>query len=195
VSSPGNRAVEAFIEAFKPQPRLRILLDCDGVLAHFTRTFLEYFGSTARDEDINRFDIAKALGMPADSYARFGADVGWLNLCSVIPPYPGARAFVAALQARHDVYACTSPLNAAWLSQRAAWLERHVGIPLKQQIHCADKSLVAGGVLIDDAIHNCAAFPGRSILFAQPWNAEGAPDSPGVKRLDGYAAVLAELGC
>lgn len=177
---------------------MRILLDCDGVLAHFTKTFLDFCGSAATDEDITQFDIVKALGLPADTYAKFGADVGRLNLCSIIPAYPGAREFVQRLQAKHEVIACTSPFNTDWLSQRGAWLERHVGIPLKQQVQCKDKALIRGDVLIDDSWQNCEAWAeanpsGKTICFSQPWNRKHEFNWVYSMRLDGYEAVLQEL--
>jgi 5'(3')-deoxyribonucleotidase len=181
---------------------VRILLDCDGVLKHFTKTFLAFCGSLATDEAITEFDIVKALGLPADTYARFGAAIE-SGLCAAIPSYPGAREFVAKLQARHEVYACTTPFNVPWLSQRGAALEE-LGIPLKRQIQCADKSMVRADLLIDDKLESCLDFirPGQfAILFAQPWNAPKTDldrqrrEEWGVKRLDGYDAVLRELGC
>jgi 5'(3')-deoxyribonucleotidase len=189
---------------------MKILLDCDGVLKHFTKTFLEFCGSSATDEDITQFDICKALGLPGDSYARFGNAIAPQQLCAAIPSYPGARQFVAALQARHEVYACTTPFNVPWLSQRGAALEA-LGIPLKRQIQCADKAMVRADLLIDDKTESCIEFGAvngamltrrrLAILFAQPWNAlktdfdRAHLAAYGVKRLDGYDAVLRELGC
>ena len=89
--------------------RLTIALDVDGVLAHFTHTFREFAAPWATDDQIDRWDIVEALGLPGDTYARFGAAVGIRGLCIDIPRYPGARDFVLDLQRDHEVYAVTAP--------------------------------------------------------------------------------------
>lgn len=185
--------------------KLKILLDVDGVLANFTRAFLDYFGNGATDADITQWDIVKALAdgphaLPVDAYRQFGEDVGRLNLCSTIQPYPGSRDFVDTLRALgHEVVACTSPMNAAWLSQRAAWLERHFDIKVKHQIHCSDKSRIEGDVLIDDNWEHCHDFVrGRgqqrfALLFDRPWN-QPPVASRQMRRVANYAHILELVG-
>jgi 5'(3')-deoxyribonucleotidase len=171
--------------------RLTIALDCDGVLAHFTETFRQFAAPWATDDQIDRWDIVEALGLPNDTYARFGAAVGIRGLCIGIPRYSGARDFVLDLQRDHEVYAVTAPFNAEWLTQRADWLLR-LGIDLAHQVHTHAKHRVRADVLIDDRPEHCASFPGRAILFDQPWNRRAALPANGV-RCVGYAETLAEI--
>lgn len=192
-----------------------VLVDVDGVLANFGSSILTALG--LQDQycaaDIKQFDIQKALNLQEDCYAQYGRLVDLHQLCLTMPPYEGARTFVQRLQSKHTVYACTSPLKEAesWLSQRSAWLNREVGIDLKHQIFCTDKSMVRGDILIDDKPEHCRNFAGAngamlsrklcSVLFAQPYN-EPIDDFDrtlrecyNIARIDGYEPICTLLNC
>jgi 5'(3')-deoxyribonucleotidase len=67
-------------------------------------------------------------------------------------------------------------MNAAWLTQRAEWLEAF-GVPLDQQIHTHCKHALSGtwDILIDDRAENCEAFEragGRAFCIATPYNTQ-----------------------
>jgi len=119
-------------------------------------------------------------GARLPSHAWVG--LAWLvkseQACRHINVLPGASKFWSSLQAAgHHVRVCTSPLPNCpeWMSQRAAWLQMHFGIPPQQQIHMHDKADLAGAydVLIDDKPKNCELFVaagGRAYCIAQPYN-------------------------
>lgn len=143
---------------------MRILVDCDGVLADLDSYFLAWLrqqdGIARTPEDLWDFDYVRSLSIPHATEARFWAEVAHQRHCERIAPFKGAREFVAALQAKHDVRALTATSNAAWTGQRAEWLERVVGIQARHQIICgkAEKPYVDGDVLIEDALHNVEAW-------------------------------------
>lgn len=166
---------------------LRILCDADGVLVDFVALCLDYvaknYGLSYRREAIDKWDCMAALGFPTE-WPRFAAAVGPLELCRKMQPMPtgmpgGAAAFLVALEAIGEVKIATTPMNSAWLSQRAEWLEEHLAVPLSRQIHLHDKDILAGGargadVLIDDKVENCEAFTaagGVAFCIATPYNA------------------------
>lgn len=170
---------------------LRILCDADGVLVDFVALCLDYvarnYGLSYRREAIDQWDCMAALGFPTE-WPRFAAAVGPLELCRRMAPMPtdvpgGAAAFLVALESLGEVKIATTPMNPAWLQQRAEWLEEHMGVPLSRQIHLHDKDELTGGargwdVLIDDRVENCVRFAeagGRAFCIAAPYNAH-CPD-------------------
>lgn len=157
-----------------------ILIDCDGVLSHFTRAcfaLAERVGVHATDEDVAEWDTAKCIGYPGLNDAITRAILRD-ELVYRMPEYPGAIAWLRSLEAEHgadNVFVCTSPWNAEWLSQRAAWLEKR-GVPLQRQIQCSAKHLVPG-LLVDDrpGVH-LTRTDGATFCLARPWNkGDGAP--------------------
>lgn len=179
---------------------MRILLDCDGVLADLDTHFLAWLrretGETYTTDQLIEFDYCKSLGISKRVEARFWASVEHEQHCARLAPFDGAREFVAALQAHHDVRALTATSNAAWTGQRAAWLQREVGITPRHQIICgkAEKPYVQGDVLVEDAPHNVEAWlamqPGRVVLIDRPCNRSFQLPRRCVRALD-YAEALA----
>lgn len=160
--------------------RLRVLCDVDGVLADFVGTFLDYiqktYGLSYRRDAIDQWDCMVAVGMPKSEWRRFSDAVAPLELCRKMLPIPGAAAFLVALESAFDVQVATTPMNAAWLTQRAEWLEEHMGVSLERQKHLHAKEELAGSwdVLIDDKVENCVAFTeagGIAFCIATPYNA------------------------
>lgn len=174
--------------------RLRIFVDCDGVLADFVGAVLDYLArntplTQVRREAIDRWDCFAAVGC-AEQWPYFSKACDQLDLCRNMRELPGARELwaeclrLSAGQAR----VLTTPMTVAWLSQRAAWLESF-GIPLGAQIQIgksACKSLLVnetdtGCVLIDDKVENCEAFQragGWAFCIAAPYNAHVSPHVP-----------------
>ncbi len=171
-------------------PRLRVLVDCDGVLADFVGLCLDYaarqYGLTYQRAAIDQWDCLAAMGLEPSEWGRFSASVGPLELCRRMATLPGAAAFLVALEAEYgpdNVKIATTPMNAQWLTQRAEWLEEHFAIPVARQIHIHDKDdltrhYIAPGprgwdILIDDKVENCAAFQdagGLAFCIAAPYN-------------------------
>lgn len=170
-------------------PGLRVLVDCDGVLSDFVQLCLEYvasqYGRHFTREQIDQWDYGAAMGL-TDFWPRLGDDVERLQLCRTMPVLPGASAFLRQLERLEGVSSvkiCTTPMNVAWLSQRAAWLVAEMGVELKRQIQIHDKQDLAGDgwsgtkwdILIDDKIENCADFVnagGLAFCISAPYNTE-----------------------
>jgi 5'(3')-deoxyribonucleotidase len=178
-------------EFASPPARLRILVDCDGVLSDFVGLILNWVerthGLAYRRESVDQWDCLAALGFGPEEWKRLSDSVGPLELCRKMPTLPGAAAFLVALEAQAEVKVATTPMNAAWLGQRAEWLEEHMGIPLERQIHIHDKSDLAGptyagkrwDLLIDDKVENCVAFAeagGISFCLAAAYNTDCPAD-------------------
>lgn len=180
-----------------------ILLDCDGVLADLTNYFLAWV--ELRHDGVKRTaeqcteDSWVPQICPRHVEDRFFADAEHGKHCARLPAYPGARDFVDALKAKHEVWACTAASSAAWSGQRAEWLERVVGIEARRQIICGRKAkqYIEADALIDDNARNVDEWGLRhgyanALLFDQPWNRK-APST--LARVFGYSDALKRLGC
>lgn len=167
----------------RSKPRLRILVDCDGVLSDFVQLCLDYavlhHGLRFQRSAIDQWDCMAALGFPKSEWKVFGERIGPLEMCRKMPVMQGAADFYAKLLRLGEVKVATTPFNAAWLTQRAEWLEEF-GVPLDRQIHIHDKQDLACGmseegweILIDDKVENCVAFVkagGRAFCIAAAYN-------------------------
>jgi 5'(3')-deoxyribonucleotidase len=158
--------------------RRRILLDVDGVLADFAGALVD-FVNLSRINPITRkslteWDLLKAAGA-SDQQEAFDRLASRPGFCGTLAVCPGAQAFVKSLQEFAEVVIVTAPYeNAArWTHERLHWLKEHFAIDKRDVVFAKRKSLVAGDLLIDDALHNVGRnHYARSILIDQPWNQE-----------------------
>lgn len=178
--------------------RLRVLLDVDGVLGHFTlaaRTWADARHSLRfTDEQITDYNIMKSFGLADPEWPSF---ISWLSetrFCREMPVYPGAKDFVASLRHLGEIVAVTTPFVGVshWEADRRAWLNVHFGIGHDDVVFCKRKELVRGSILIDDKPANVEAFGGEAgqtgLLFTRPWNAN---HSGGYHvRVDSYRGAL-----
>lgn len=163
--------------------KLRILCDVDGVLADFVGLVLDYVqkntGLSYLPAAVDQWDCFACLGL-SEHWPYFRTQCDELRLCRTMRPLPGASEFYAELRRiASDVRVCTTPMTAAWLSQRAEWLIEF-GVPLKEQIQWCDKHELwpAYDVLIDDRAENCEAFTaagGVAFCIATPYNNHLSP--------------------
>lgn len=151
-----------------------VLVDCDGVLSDFHTAVLDLAfqvaGIDKTLEDWTEWDTRTALGWPeADEWIT--RRVLENEFCYRMNAYPGALSFLRRLEGmvgKENVLICTSPWNAEWMSQRAAWLEDVAEVPVKRQIQCSRKDLVAG-LLIDDSSKHLRERD-SGFCIARPWN-------------------------
>lgn len=182
-----------------------ILLDCDGVIGHFTAGARQWVreerGLNFTDEELTNYDLMASFGL-AGEWAPFRAWLSARRFCRTMPTYDGAREFVKALRKLGDVVVVTSPFVSVdhWEQDRRDWLADHFGFSHKDVISCHRKELVRGHVLIDDKIENCEAFVSKSsyrqaVVFDRPWNRGVKLGTAGAMvRAQSYAEVLRVLG-
>lgn len=97
---------------------------------------------------------------------------GWF---SDLPVTPGAQEGLHALAEVAEVWVCSKPLeaNPTCRDEKAKWLAKHFGSHWEARLILApDKSLVAGDILLDDAIrphwlHRAVWTP---VVYPTPWN-------------------------
>jgi 5'(3')-deoxyribonucleotidase len=164
-----------------PHKPLVIGIDVDGVIADFVGPVLRYLskhlGKQLTEQDITRFDMRAILG-----------DSGWKAVseqllskpghASSLACYPEAPNAINKLREMGRVVFVTTPYaeSPTWSHDRTRWLVEHTGAKLNDVVHCWDKSLFGGDVLVDDAPHHLEAWTrsGRlAVRMARPWN-EGA---------------------
>lgn len=169
--------------------RLKIAIDCDGILADYTagalRVVEELTGKRFTHADVTEFDIGKALGLSAEEVRAY-VDVvsSRRGFCASLLPYPPARQGVRRLRELGDVSCVTTPWDANpwWRSERDSWLALHFGIDVVH--HADDKSGYEADVFVDDRSKHVRAWlgrwPGRTAVFwrtphntfeAVPWGA------------------------
>src|SRR5579885_1757461 len=135
--------------------RLRVLLDCDGVLADFVTPCLALLkdatGVTYTPEQVTDWDIMKALSIPKETADAVYGAMKVPGFCAGLPIYPGAQAAVARLSEVADIYVVTSPLGGPyWESERRFWRHKYFGIPGKHVMSGSAKHICAGDVLLDN---------------------------------------------
>ena len=169
-----------------------ILIDCDDVLADLCGACVLLMRDAGLDypEVTHMRDDHLSNWRQPDFLCRLNPAVIERQFCYRLAELPGAIAWLRSLEREHgsdNVFVCTSPWNAEWTAQRAAWLERR-GVPLKRQIQCSAKHLVMGR-LVDDRPGVAATRPeGQTFCLTRPWNAASAEPVRG-----GYAEASAWL--
>jgi 5'(3')-deoxyribonucleotidase len=159
---------------------LPILVDCDEVLADFTRAALDVaereLGVVMRKEDLHVWDFIKPVPGLREAITRAVAS----GLCRNLLPCDGAGEFLSELERTYgedNVLVLTRPWTTApgvvcksWLAQRAAWLE-DFGVPESRLIQTGTPKWRVPGFLVDDAPHNLGQRgPGGDFCLARPWN-------------------------
>lgn len=184
---------------------MRILLDCDGVIADFVshacETIFEEDGAFFRPEDFKHWDLSRTLDI--DQRAVLEEATCSKHWCYRIPVYEGAQNFVERLKDLGDVRALTAAVGNSkhWINERKWWLADHMSIPEKHVVFCPtdEKRFHFGDVLIEDRLETCIAWADRwtniearprttAILIDRPWNS--GPTPFGVYRVHSYNEAL-----
>jgi 5'(3')-deoxyribonucleotidase len=151
-----------------------ILVDCDGVLANCTKTFVQACnaanGTSFTVEDAgDGWDVARTLGLDATQAARMWERMNCPLVATLMEPLPGAIAGVRKLLECQDlqVAVCTAPMRTSptWAHDRRAWIHEHLGdVPV---ISTHDKWLCRGDFLIDDSYDNARTWVDQGPAGAQ----------------------------
>jgi 5'(3')-deoxyribonucleotidase len=159
---------------------LPILVDCDEVLADFTRAALDVaereLGVVLRKEDLTTWDFIAPVPGLREAITRAVSR----GMCRNLLPCDGAGQFLSELERTYgedNVLVLTRPWTTSpgvvcksWLAQRAAWLE-DFGVPESRLIQTGTPKWRIPGFLVDDAPHNLGQRgPGGDFCLARPWN-------------------------
>jgi 5'(3')-deoxyribonucleotidase len=154
--------------------RLRIALDCDGVLADccsgLLRVVEEVTGRQYSISDVKQFDVVRSLDLSAGEAAAYKAVISSRRgLAASLAPYPLARQGVRRLRELGEVFCVTYPCecNPWWHEERDAWLALHFGIDVVH--HAKDKTAYEADVFVDDqSVHVrawLATWSGRTAVL------------------------------
>lgn len=134
-----------------------VLLDCDGILADFTKATLELIrkmtGRRYEQRDITTWEIFDSLpemdDLARDEIYRILKAPGG---CTSIPIYPDAQDGVRRLRELATIVIVTSPFSGSptWMHERELWLKEHFGDGIHSVIHAKHKHHVHGDFFIDD---------------------------------------------
>lgn len=162
--------------------KLRVLLDCDGVLSDFIRGALRVVNDILDTHyvptDVTAFDFCASLGLSPQDAARVKRAIGSTQyFAASLDVFPDAVDGVRRLREIADVYIVTSPWNSnwTWMSEREAWLARHFDIHHANVVHTSAKHVCTGDFLVDDKTETLerwqAAHPrGRAVQWVTPHN-------------------------
>jgi len=174
---------------------MRILLDCDDVIAAFRNKVLEdasvMFGRECAGDP--SWDVFKMFD--GDEVKALREHVSKPGFCSSIQPIPGSHEFVESMRALGDVFIVTSPFQSpTWGYERTQWLNWHYGIHHRQVIFSGSKFVEHGDVFVDDHHTHVTAWSAEwpdklAILMTTPGNRD--TDVPfGAIRANTYSDVI-----
>lgn len=151
--------------------RKTVGLDMDGVVYDFVGAACEWSGFDR--EKATSWDIFYAWGNPG-MWNAFDKHAQSPNFCLGLKLITGARRFVSELREIADVLVVTSPYrdSPTWAYERELAVLRDFEIEREWLMSTRSKQYARVDLLIDDKPANVDAFPGKSILFDQPWNRE-----------------------
>lgn len=154
--------------------KLKIILDCDGVLADTMKKLLKLYNSeyglNLTKDDITAWDLRKIQkeGTDMTKYFKQRGFFGDLE------PIPDSQKYVKLLQDDgHEIFVATaSPVEG--MVDKVMWLrENFEFIPEENIIMCTRKDVICGDVILDDGLHNLRnSSCTYKVVFDHPWNRE-----------------------
>lgn len=152
--------------------KLKIILDCDGVLADTIKKVLHLYNNeynlNFKKEDIVAWDMTK-IQKPGTSLTKYFNQRGFFR---DLDPMEDAQKYVKKLlEDGHEVFVATaSPLEG--LEDKLLWLRENFGfIPESNIVFIQRKDLLYGDIILDDALHNLENSQCEfKVVFDQPWN-------------------------
>ncbi len=143
--------------------RIKIALDCDGLMGDFTSLALgiieEITGRHYEPVDVTEYDICASLKLSKSETSAFTKVLDTRRgLAASIRPYPQARQGVRRLREVGDIFCVTQPWepNPWWKSERDSWLALHFGIDVVH--HALDKSPYEADLFADDRAKHVDAW-------------------------------------
>jgi 5'(3')-deoxyribonucleotidase len=157
--------------------KLRILLDCDGVLSDFLSSVFDFAeretGVRYQHIDVKTWEVFDSIA----SHLRhtFDAEAATPGFCMSMKPYAAALKGVKQLQALGEIFVVTSPMDVPnWEKERRDWCMKHFGIDRHHVISASSKHIVQGDMFIDDKPSNIEEWEnyqtGKALLWDAPYN-------------------------
>jgi 5'(3')-deoxyribonucleotidase len=177
---------------------MRVLLDCDGVLADFVGYTLGMLNNQFKRDyklrDIQKDSLDQVLTPAEWKYVRSAYD--GMPCCRMIPWYPGAQAFLRRLSLKYSVRIVTTSFRTqGWEEQRRAWLAEV--IDPRHVIFSDDKREVDGNIIVEDSWANADRWAlhrrRQALLLARPWN-DGRSNGMHLVRVYSYEEIESYLG-
>lgn len=189
----------------KEMKRLKVLVDCDGVLADFLRALLEWVKETTGTQyypfNVTNYDILESIGEGhlKQAMQTHAGNGGW---CSSFKPIHGAKRALDILRLEHDVVCVTTQMSTpAWAFEREKWLEEHMGFKKDDIIFTKGKHHVPGDVFLDDSGENCIRWHEEhpnsvSVVWDTSYNQDAEPSYPtrNFKRVKNWHDFIALVG-
>jgi 5'(3')-deoxyribonucleotidase len=158
---------------------MKLLLDCDGILADFQSMYLNlinsYTGKNYVLEDITDFSIEDSLGVH-EYHDRILEDFEKNHLCYNINPISHSQEAIRFLKRRIEIIIVTSPFKTnGWVNERYDWLKLFYDISSSNVVFCKDKTYIHGDYFADDSLDNCIRWSNTHkdnicMLWDRPWN-------------------------
>lgn len=169
---------------------MRILLDCDDVLADFRERALQTIADVTGERSSPKRDWALFSHLPPEQYDLVIAQViapGW---CASLEPCAGAQDAVRQLKEHADVYIVTTAFLGArqWAWERERWLADHFDISWEHIVSTHAKYTVVGDAFVDDKPDHIrrwlAHHPGGRPFMWSPWLEDENSDLEGWRTQD-----------
>ncbi len=189
--------------ALSSMPKPRFLLDVDGVLADFVTSALplieEVTGTRYEKHDFTTWDFFDVV--PKTHKAAVYASFTRPGFCAGIPVFEGSREGVRRLRKLADVRIVTTPIwGPHWYGERAAWLDKHIGIHESHIVFRSEKEFEHGDFLLDDRPSHVELWAARhpqgvGLLWSQPCNAQHVLSAhlPNVHRVSTWDEVVGRV--
>lgn len=183
---------------------MKLLLDCDGILADFHSTYLglinSYTGKSYVLDDIKDFSIEDSLDVREYS-DRIKNDFDVHDLCEYLEPILGSEEAVEYLNSKINVVIVTAPFSSyKWVNQRYNWLRWNYNIDASNIIFTKNKTHINGDYFIDDSLDNCVKWAvthtqNICMLWDRPWNRKNRVRLPdNLKIIDNWDDVYKQIG-
>lgn len=174
---------------------MTILVDMDDVLEELLSAWVSWlnqrWGTNVRPDDISEWDIAAFFPtIPHhDVFAPLHDDDFW----KTVRPKKGAReALETLIEEGHKIYIVTNSSYKALASKMENVLFRYFPfLTWDDVIVTANKQLVNGDVLVDDAVHNLIGGQYARILMDAPYNRSFDAEKNFIRRAKDWPEALA----
>lgn len=157
---------------------MRVLLDCDGVVADWTKAVAAVVRKHGGEMDTTKW--FKRNDLPEQIRNKVMYEIGAAGFNSTFEVIKGSKEAIKLLRKLgHEVHFVTSMWDCpTWTYDRNVWLRYHKLANAPDGVtYEKNKYISSGDFFVDDKIKNVeewkAAWPnGVAILWAQPWNAD-----------------------